>query len=179
MISVLGDQEGQEPLNLECGLFTGCYEGFCCGSDEWDEDLNDFLANDAVSQGERALNKTYVFTTEGKTVAYVALAASQVKAPRRGTYPFAPALLIGKLAVAEAYQSRGVGRQVLAWIRDLARRLPIGCRFLVVHVDIPNSEALRFYEREGFVCPPDMKGTQKQLMIYDLVNATVGLEEGD
>ena len=172
-------QEDYGLLDLACEVLTPtnlshCQE-FCCGDDEWDADLNDFLQNDALPQGEQRLNTTYVFSAQGKPVAYVALAAAQAKKvdPGESDYPWAPALLIGKLAVDETFQSQGVGAQVLGWIRDLARNLPIGCRFLVIHVDVSNSEALRFYKREGFVCPPNMRGKDKQLMVYDLVNESV------
>ena len=172
-------QEDYGLLDLQCEVLTPanlarCQE-FCCGDDEWDMDLNDFLQNDALPQGEQRLNITYVFSAQGKSVAYVALAAGQVKKSDLGEsdYPWAPALLIGKLAVDETYQGQRVGAQILGWIRDLARNLPIGCRFLVIHVDLSNSEALRFYEKEGFVRPPNMRAKEKQLMVYDLVNEIV------
>jgi len=172
-------QEGRELLDLECEVLSASNlrrcQGFCCGNDEWDTDLNDFLQNDALPQGEQRLNTTYVFSVQGKPVAYVALAAGQAKKADTGKsdYPWAPALLIGKLAVDETCQGQRVGAQILGWIRNLARNLPIGCRFLVIHVDLSNSEALRFYEREGFVRPPDMRAKEKQLMVYDLVNEIV------
>jgi len=173
----MADSQGDYGLlDLECEVLTPTTlshcQGFCCGADEWDADLNDFLQNDALSQGEQRLNTTHVFSAQGKAVAYVALAAGQVKAPGKIPYPWAPALLIGKLAVDETYQRRRVGAQVLGFIRDLALSLRIGCRFLVIHVDMLNSEALRFYEREGFVCPPGMP-KEKQVMLYDLVNEIV------
>jgi GNAT superfamily N-acetyltransferase len=176
-----GSQEDYDPLELECAVLTptnlrACQE-FSCGDDEWDADLNDFLKNDALPQGEQRLNVTYLFLAQGKPVAYVALSAGQVKAPEASAYVWAPALLIGKLAVDETHQRQGIGAQVLGFIRDLALALPIGCRFLVIHVDMLNSEAQRFYEREGFVCPPDMP-KDKQVMAYDLVNEIVEKGKG-
>ena len=154
---------------------------FCCGDGKWACDLNDFLRDDALKQQRSRFNTTYVFYygehgQPPRPVAFVALSASEVRKGdsllRRAPYPSIPALLIGRLAVDEREQGKGLGSEIMGWIRNTARSLPIGCRFLALHVDQENEAAIRFYRREDFIEPPDVDvGHGMQLMLYDLIES--------
>jgi len=140
-------------------------------------ELNKFLFEDALSQAEQHLNKTYVFYDGSNTpVGYVTLCLSQVENKRRNPilaevrYSSVPALLIGRLAIDRRFQRAGCGSAIMKWIRNMAYDLAAGCRFLAVQVDIENDAALRFYWREGFVAPAATRPAGRlQLLLYDLV----------
>ena len=151
---------------------------FTCGNDEWDGYLNDFLKEDALEQAAARFNKTYTFYDDsGQLVAYAALSASEVRnqtaraSPLLTDAPYQriPALLIGRLAVDERHQGSGFGSAILGWIEKTATLLPIGCRFLALHVDERNDAAIRFYVGYGFFRPPHIEVRDHlQLMLYDL-----------
>jgi len=153
------------------------FNHFSCGDEDWHTELNEFLFEDALSQAEQRLNRTYVFYDASNTpVGYVTLCLSQVENKRRNPvlaevrYSNVPALLIGRLAIDRRCQREGCGAAIMKWIRNTAYDLAAGCRFLAVQVDIENDAALRFYEREGFVAPEATGPTKRlQLLLYDLV----------
>ncbi len=165
------------------------FAAFCCGDDKWDCDLNDFLRDDALREGDARLSVTYVFYDEHEQpVAYVALSTGQIqnqeaskKSPpllHDAPYPSVSALRIGRLAVDHRHQGEGYGSIVLAWIRDMALSLPIGCRFLALHVDKENEAATRFYTKWGFFKPPYVMAHHSlQLMLYDLIGSQPALAE--
>ena len=85
-------------------------------------------------------------------------------------YPLAPAMLIGRLGVDRPHQGKGIGKYMMSWLRDLARGLPVGCRFVVLDVDLRNERALSFYRGEGFFIPPHLAPRgHSQTMVFDLI----------
>lgn len=78
-----------------------------------------------------------------------------------------PALLIGVLGVHAGHQGRGIGRVMVNFSIDQAKTGP-GCRF--VKVDSYNTpDALRLYERTGFVRLDDQDPKRSTIaMYYDL-----------
>ena len=153
---------------------------FTCGDESWAEELNDFLKNDAYQDHEQSLNRTHLFFTEDRVcIGFVTLLASQVRREEGGfllkgdtSYPAIPAVLIGRFAVDESFQGSGYGEEIMAWTRNLARELPIGCRFLAVDVDKENEGAIRFYKREGFELVPVKR--KLRFLLYDLVASVNG-----
>jgi ribosomal protein S18 acetylase RimI-like enzyme len=151
---------------------------FRCGSEEWEQDCTDFLFNDALNQQERALSRTYLFVdSSGHVLAYAAILASSLQRAPDGSlagekmpYPIAPAMLIGRIAVAERHQRRGIGKYVMSWLRNQARQLPVGCRFLILDVDVRNERAVAFYKSAGFFFPPHLEPRgNTQAMVFDLI----------
>jgi GNAT superfamily N-acetyltransferase len=162
------------------------FSGFCCGDEAWHRDLDDFLRDDALHEGSARLSVTYVFYDTGESpVAFTALSTGQIqnqenkKAPQLlgdTHYRSISALLIARLAVDRRHQGKGHGSTILAWIRDMALSLPIGCRFLALHVDRENAAATEFYLKQGFLKPPYVKAHHNlQLMLYDLVGSRQAL----
>ena len=130
-----------------------------------DEDLNNFLTEDAKNYSNDLMAQTYLFIDKEKqqTAAYFSLLNDKVaydpqakglwnrinrhisNNKRRRSYPSAK---IGRLAVAKEYTNCGIGSQILFLIKQLLVTNPkIGCRFLTV--DAYNA-AVPFYERNGF-----------------------------
>jgi GNAT superfamily N-acetyltransferase len=156
---------------------------FDCGSQPWDVDLNDFVSNDALRDQELSLSRTYLFFSDQNAsqlcVAFVTVLATAIKreewrllarlSKEKIAYPVVPALLIGRLAVRADMQGQRIGSQILAWVRDLASELRIGCRLLAVQVDQVNQRAVKFYEREGFAAAPVKGGKSLRTMLFDLL----------
>ena len=156
---------------------TESLDAFDCGSEPWAADQNDFIRNEALEDQHRNLNKTYLFQDEAENCAgFVTILASLVEVEHTGLsrrevrYPVAPALLVGRFAVHKPCQGQGVAPYLMAWVRRLARSLPIGCRFLALHVEQENKRAIRFYEKEEFFMPPNYEPEKRQrLMLFDLL----------
>jgi GNAT superfamily N-acetyltransferase len=68
-------------------------------------------------------------------------------------YPLVPATLLGRLAIDQRRQGRGLGRFLLADALWRAARSEIAT-FAVI-VDAKDDDARRFYERESFASLPD------------------------
>ncbi|GHT10006.1 N-acetyltransferase [Bacteroidia bacterium] len=137
---------------------------FDCG----DMDLNDFLLNDAKNYLKSMLAVTYLYTFEGKIVAYfclsydgltrTAILTEEEKAlwnkvgrkipnnKRRKTYP---SVKIGRLAVAKKYAGYGIGRRIIDTVTMmyLTKQHHAACRFITVDA---YRIALSFYEKAGF-----------------------------
>ena len=160
-------------------LVTGAdlvrFKNFDCGDEDYQQELVEFLFDDALAQAAHRFSSTYVFYGEaGSPLAFVALACSSVKAWKElsASGGNLPVLLIEMLAVDRTSQHRGMGHEILAWIGDKARDLGVGCRYLALYCDERNRSAHAFYEREGFFEPPgatDVCGDH--LLLYDLGRA--------
>ena len=63
-----------------------------------------------------------------------------------------PGILIGRIAVNERYSRKGIGSEVLdflkEWFADVS--YPSGCRFIIVDA-VNDTETLRFYHKNDFV----------------------------
>jgi GNAT superfamily N-acetyltransferase len=57
-------------------------------------------------------------------------------------------IYVDDLVTAERHRSTGAGKQMIAWLKDHARRL--GCRQLELDSGVQRYGAHRFYLREGF-----------------------------
>ena len=137
---------------------------FDCG----DNDLNDFLQNDAKNYLMSMLAVTYLIKVENDIAAYFCLSNDGLtrttmltaeekslwnkvgrKIPnskRRKTYP---AVKIGRLAVAQQYSGLGLGKRLLLSVREMYVKEPhhAGCRFITVDA---YRSALDFYEKNRF-----------------------------
>ena len=130
-----------------------------------DEDLNDFLWNEAKNYQSEMLAVTYLLIDPetGNIAAYYSLLTDQIrfsseensirnrinrKIPHSKQRNHYPAIKIGRLAVSIAYEHQGVGRYAIRFIRQtIKERFPIGCRFLTVDA---YANAIGFYENCGF-----------------------------
>lgn len=126
---------------------------FDCG----DEALNRFLAKYALAGEQSHASRTYVAMSEGRIVGYYSLAVTSIeydqgsKRLQKGLarHPI-PMLLLARLAVAQRFQGRGLGAELLrdAMIRAITVSDQVGVRGVLVHAK--NDAARRFYERFDF-----------------------------
>jgi len=154
---------------------------FDCG----DDDLNNFLRNDALPYLDERMAVTYVFMYKDQVVAYYSLLNDKVtfdmskeksfwnrfnrknripNPKRRQNYP---AVKIGRLAVSSHFGGQGLGRFILDGIKQmLIQKTDIGCRFLTVDA---YSIALDFYLKNQFQFISSQDENElTRLMYYDL-----------
>ena len=150
---------------------------FDCG----DDDLNDFLLNDARYYDEQMLAHTYVFVEKSEIVAYYCLLNDKISQtdldkslwrklrkniPHEKHYDSYPAVKIGRFAISQQYAGNHLGTSIIDSIKlKLFENLEYSaCRFLTVDA---YRGALPFYEKNGFL--PLLKNpdeTQPTIPLY-------------
>jgi len=161
---------------------TDCIASFDCG----DDDLNDFILNEAPLYRKAMLAVSYAMTNNGtgETIAFFSLANDRislsdfeertdfnrfrrkrfVNEKRLKSYP---AVKICRLGVVTGMQDKQIGRFLLYFIKTyFAEDNKTGCRFLTVDA---YADAVPFYERNGFIpLNEDDKDERTRLMYFDL-----------
>ena len=157
-----------------------------------DDELNDFLLNDAKNYLSQLLAVTYLIENDTDTIAYFCISNDNLKREigtnlsdlektiwnqlsrkipnrkRRGSYP---AVKIGRLAVNKKYEGKGFGRILINAVRNmyLEENQRSGCRFVTVDA---NANAFSFYERNGFCFITDKDKDRKNRAMYFDLQAT-------
>ncbi|MFA6328560.1 MAG: hypothetical protein WCY41_03875 [Candidatus Micrarchaeia archaeon] len=130
------------------------------------EELNDFLAKDALGYQNLNLGATYLlFSKEGnRLISYITLSMGALKIPEGDEFEFRgkrlkeypkefprnfPALLIGKLATDKREETRGGASLLLAYAASKALQMQneIGCAYLMAHV---YTDKIEWYMHKGF-----------------------------
>lgn len=140
--------------------------GFASGSDALDR----YFKTQASQDIRRRIATCFVALTgdTSEIVGYYTLAATNIaltdlspstvkKLPR---YPAVPAALLGRLAVANTHQGKGLGGVLLADAITRSARAELGIFAIVV--DAKDEGAQRFYEHFGFTLLP---GAGRRLML--------------
>lgn len=128
-------------------------EGFTSGT----ASLDDWLKRRARANQVSGACRTYVATEAGRVVGYYCLASGALAlndAPgglRRNMPDPIPMAILGRLAVDQTWQGRGLGAALLrdAVERTQAASAILGIRGLLVHA--LSDEGKSFYEQHGFV----------------------------
>jgi GNAT superfamily N-acetyltransferase len=149
---------------LTDGILTECHH-FVCG----DDDMDEFFQKDALDYTRYRMGKSYCFrmkddvqtivacfTVSNDSIRIYDLPSSRRNAMwgitnREKMLTRYPGVLVGRLAVASQFSGKGIGSEVLDFIRMwfLDESNKTGCRFAIV--DAKNEpEVLRFYEHNGF-----------------------------
>jgi ribosomal protein S18 acetylase RimI-like enzyme len=128
---------------------------FDCGS----APLNDYIRRFARQNAENDIGRTYVAVMAGekRVVGYYTISAGSVsfqdlpEAERKALpkYPI-PTVHIGRLAVDETAQGKGLGETLLMHALQTAARLADEIGIRAVEVVAKDESAKRFYERYGF-----------------------------
>ena len=136
---------------------------FDCG----DDDLNDFLKNDALAQQNEKLNVTKLVICDGKILGYTSLLTDvlilknindeQLKLKIKGKLGVTsknrniPAVKIGRLAIDKKYSGEGLGSHILRNIVHSLKAIGknnVGFRFIIVE---GYAKAFNFYVvKNGF-----------------------------
>lgn len=143
--------EPPAPLDAEHELGS-----FACGTPTLDE----WLKRRAPANQISGASRTYVVAQAGTVIAYYSLASGALalnEAPgglKRNMPDPIPMAILGRLAVDQTWQGRGLG---VALLRDAVERTQaasaiLGIRGLLVHA--LSDQAKAFYEYHGFVASP-------------------------
>jgi ribosomal protein S18 acetylase RimI-like enzyme len=121
------------------------------------DDLNDFLKNDAKKSQDDLISRTYLCLRQNSIIGYLTIVTDtiEVKLIERDDavdgypYPRYPAIKIARLAVDEEFEGRGIGRFLLFWATGKVYQLSneVGCRYITLD---SKREALGFYQKFGF-----------------------------
>ena len=122
--------------------------------------LDDWLKRRALANEESGASRTYVVCSGNQVVGYYALANGAIAhnevtgRVRRNMPDPIPAMVIGRLAIDQAYQGQGIGAALLrdAILRTLQAAEIAGIRAILVHAI--SDAAKKFYERSGFYASP-------------------------
>jgi GNAT superfamily N-acetyltransferase len=125
-----------------------------------DEALDQWLRRFALPNHFGGGSRTYVTLRDGRVVGYYALAAASIQhadatgRAARGMPRPIPAVLLGRLAVDQKEQGRGLGSHLLrdAILRTIEAAEIVGVRVLLVHA--ASDSARRFYMHFGFESSP-------------------------
>jgi len=170
---------------------------FSCG----DNDLDDFFRNDAEKYERQLLGKSYCFRLKSDRTVVICvftLSNSSIDArnlpnnrkrklteniPHEKSLSSYPATLIGRLGVDKDFGGKGIGKELMdfikKWMLDPVNKT--ACRYLTV--DAYNNEAtLKFYEANGFktlfssdkqekeyIGLPQDKDLKTRIMYFDLM----------
>ena len=149
-------------MNLDDFRFTRLTElnlntDFDCG----DNDLNDFIRNDAWKYQKELISVTYLFEdAENKAVAFFSVSNDSLKdqdyekwnrlsrkvpdSKRRKDYP---AVKIGRIGVSLDYRNNSLGSQILFFVKKwFIMENKTGCRFALVDA-YNRPEVIHFYEK--------------------------------
>jgi len=152
--------------------------GFRCGDDALDKFLT---THEVVAFEEAGLGRTYLTFYDGILVAYHTLSNDSLRIEYLRTVKafdravdeemgVFPGIKIGRLAVARAWQNRGVGRHLISLIvsEALQQGQRSGVRLLILEA-MP--EAVAFYEKCGFRLTKQTRrerGKRNRTMFLDL-----------
>lgn len=161
-----------EPLSKE-----NIPSDFDCG----DDDLNDFIKNDALNHQHANVAMTTVIRYGKEVAGFYSLAMDcisldssekrKIKEDYGIPYTEFPALKICRLGVCKRFQGRGIGRAMVYDVIGLALELQdsIGLRFISVDA---YKASQGFYERIGFLInhheKESIEGSQTVSMRFDL-----------
>ncbi len=140
--------------------------------------LDRWLKRRALKNQVTGASRIFVVAEGSRVVAYYALASGAVTGVeatgrfRRNMPDPIPVVILGRLAVDQQFQGKGVGR---ALVRDAGYRLiqaadAIGIRGLIVHA--LSAEARAFYEAVGF-SPSPLEPMTLMITLTDL-QASIG-----
>ena len=121
------------------------------------EDLNDFLHNDALKSQEDLISRTYLCLWNSRIAGFFTLVTDtiEVKLVEKEdsiddySYQKYPAIKIARMAVDERLSGLGIGRYLLLAAVGKVHHLSqeVGCRYITVD---SKKEAVGFYEKNGF-----------------------------
>lgn len=153
---------------------------FDCG----DDDLNEFLRDNALNFTEKRIANTYVLEDDGKIAAYFCLLNDKVSQqeasnnkwkklkkgfPEGKQFSSYPAIKIGRFAVSSSYRGLNLGTILMDKIKQLLNGSSYYSAFRYLTVDAYLS-AIGFYEKNKFkVLSSQTVDVHTRLMFFDMM----------
>lgn len=150
---------------------------FDCG----DDDLNDFIKNDAFVYQEKKLTTTVLFFYKEEFIGFLSIAADSLKMNLQEKEHYSlhhkqledvPSIKFARLAVDKRYQKQSVGTNILKWgigyALDCSEKIAI--RFITVDA---YRDVVKFYQKLGYLVNQNRHYTKKSnhvSMRYELLN---------
>lgn len=128
---------------------------FDSGDDSDDDELDDFLKNDALKEQQLLLSRTHLCFYRDRIAGFISLASDSVRLDKLDKcqhvegieYPAYPCILVARLATDKQLHCRGIGKFLLQLAIGFALEGPLGCRYLSVD---PKEKSIDFYKKAGF-----------------------------
>ena len=156
-------------------------KGFDCG----DEDLNNFLVEDAKGFLDKRIASSYILEDEGAIVAYFCLLNDKISRqdvtnnqwkkikggfPERKQFSSYPAIKIGRFAVSMKYKGRNIGTDLMNLLKSMLYHSPNYSAFRFLTVDAYLS-AIDFYRKNEFrELSQNITNEHTRLMFFDMMN---------
>jgi len=147
-------------------------------------DLNDFLKNNALTDQEWMVSKTYLCYWKKSIVGYITLVTDtlEVKVVDEEDsiegYPYHkyPCVRIARLAVDKTFERRGIGRFLMLAAIGMAIDVSsmIGCRYITVD---SKTESVIFYEKHGFKLIEKYKDSDFPKMYLNMYSIIVKMQQ--
>ncbi len=135
---------------------------FSCGSND---DLDEFFHKDSKTGAKELLSVTYAVERTSEVVGFFCVSNDSIRAedttkskfkklrsiiPVSKRYGSMPAVKIGRFATSADCQGKGVGTQILDFLKMwFTESNKTGCRFIIVDA-ANNDRTLRFYQNNDF-----------------------------
>lgn len=162
---------------------TSAYEfgSFDCG----DDDLNEFLLEDAKKFLDKRIANTFILEDEGSVAAYFCLLNDKISRleitnsrwrgikdsfPESKQFRSYPSIKIGRFAVGNNYKGQHLGSKLMDIIKDIVNKECSYSAFRFLTVDAYLS-AMNFYRQNGFLeLNQKDKDEHTRLMYYDMLS---------
>ncbi|MDE6549393.1 MAG: GNAT family N-acetyltransferase [Muribaculaceae bacterium] len=153
---------------------------FDCG----DNDLNEFLCDNALNFSEQRIANTFVLEENDEILAYFCLLNDKVSQeessnnkwkklkkefPEGKQFSSYPAIKIGRFAVSSSCRGRNIGTDLMDMIKKMLNLNPNYSAFRYLTVDAYLS-AIGFYEKNDFkLLSPQTINKETRLMFFDMM----------
>ena len=137
---------------------------FDCG----DEDLNDFIHNDALKHLYEDLAVTYLCVIDEIVLGFVSISNASIKISKKDKkemeykYPEFPSVRVGRLAIDKKYEGKGIGSYIIDWVFGKCEDMgyEVGIRFVSVDA---YKDVVGFYKKNKFFIKDN---TKKNIPMY-------------
>lgn len=153
--------------------------------ESYEQELVDFLREDALENQRQRLSVTFLWFYEGKFVSYLTLLTDKINLEsdlkeffkEKGIhYKSLPALKIGRLCVDDRFLRMGLGKLMILAAIQIANEInknKAGCRFITLDAKRNRNKSLdsiHFYKKMGFkILKERVKGTTPMYLDLKLI----------